>query len=205
MRMAVVGVKTALAACGWLLVTVLLGACVRPAWEPGGGGPFDLVAPGGWTEVRNRRVLGNREVVLRSPDGRATFAVAWVRLDPRSRAMPLDLLAEVRALEQGRAVGFVNVIDDIRWIVLDDRPAVAVTGRSAWRPVKDAEGRPDAQAGAYSLVAARTEDRLLLALLSAPAGELDAYTADLAVLLDGLHLLRAPRPAIEPLPDAEVP
>jgi len=182
----------------------LLSACAHPAWEPGGTGPFDVVVPGGWAEVRNVRLLGNRELVLRSPDGRATFAVAWVRLDSHARAMPLDLLAEVRALEQGRAVGFVNVIDDIRWIVLDDRPAVAVTGRSTWRPVGDAAVRSDAQDGAYSLVVTRAEDRLLLALLSAPAAEIDAYTVDLAVLLDGLRLLRTPHPAIVPLPDADL-
>jgi hypothetical protein len=187
---------------GLLAGATLLVACARPGWEPGAPGPFDVVVPQGWAVVRNTRALGNRELVLRSRDGRATFALAWVRLDARARALPLDLLAETRALEQGRSVGFVNVIDDLRWIVLDERPAVAVTGRSTWRPVSEPVASA-AQEGTFSLVVVRSDERLALLLLSAPSGELDAYTGDLAVLLDGFRLLQTPRPEHIPLPDAE--
>ena len=188
-------------AVGASLATVL-GACARPSVGSRVTEPFRIDAPDGWRAVRSHGVFGNREVVFASPDGRATCAFAWVRLDAASRSMPLDLLAEVRALEQGRSVGFVNVVDDVRWIVLDDRPAVAVTGRSVWRPVASAGAATTAQEGAFSLVVTRTTDRMALVLVSAPSGELDSYVVDLAMFLDGFHILAEPAPAIAPLPDA---
>jgi hypothetical protein len=183
---------------------LLLAACA-PAWRAGGG-TFDLAVPPGWTVVGNHRFLGNRELRLRSPDGRGTLHLQWIREDRTTEDVPLPSLLELRALEMGRGAGFESVIDHEEWIELDDRAAFACTGRTRW--TRATQGRPPEERsphdGAFALVASRVPPHVLWVTLAAPAGSLDGHASAFALLLESL---RAGDPAsqrpLEALPDME--
>jgi hypothetical protein len=181
----------------WALVAWLAATGCGPAWRPDAGGqPFEVVPPAGWAIARNARAFGNRELVLRSPDGKASLSVLWVREDATSREVPLDLVAETRALGLGRAAGFATTLHDTRWIALDGRPAVAVTGATRWARGDGPGGVHDArQEGEVSLVAAREDGHVLFLVMAAPGGALDGYLPEIATLLEGLRFPTREAPA----------
>jgi hypothetical protein len=175
------------AGMGWTLVS--LAAC-SAAWRPDAARPaFDLDVPEGWVVTRNHRLLWNREFALVAPDGRASITLQLVRETAATRAVPLDLLVEVRAIGRARGFGVENTVSRIDAIVLDDREAWVATGHSRWH----------AAAGAYSLVALRAGPNVAFVTLIAPDGELDAALGPWSGVLDSLVFPAWPVPADAPV------
>jgi hypothetical protein len=179
-------------------------AACAPAWRPPPAppGPFDLVLPAGWTIATNRRVLGNRELVLVDPSRRAAIVVQWVREDARTRDVPVDLLVDVRAHALGRGFGFVQQGTVIDTISLDDHPAVAWLGDTQWRGSATMLEAPRNQRGTVSMVGARVGTHIALATLVAQGDTLDPYVPAFGIVLDGLRFPLDPvdkaAPAFEP-------
>lgn len=167
---------------------LLLAGCAA-AWRPDAPRRFDLDLPEGWVVTRNMRVLDNDLFAARSPAGDAVVSIELIRSDRRSRRLPLDLLAETRALHRGRAFGYENT----RWrtdhVVVDGREAWAVTGRRTWRFVESD----------YSLVVTRTGSHVALLTLDTPVGGLDPATAAWSGVLESFRLLHAPLALDAPL------
>ncbi|MDP2308130.1 MAG: hypothetical protein Q8P18_19070 [Pseudomonadota bacterium] len=164
-------------------IVALLG-CVA-AWRPDAPGRFDLVVPDGWTITQNRRWLGNDVFVLVEPAARATITIQLLRVDAASADVPLDLLAETRALSMGRTLGVVNSRSEMHHIALDDHEAWAVTGRRKWQFVE----------GDYTAVFARVGPHVAAITLQAPAGQLDTVLLGWSIVL---QTLRFPRDPISP-------
>lgn len=168
------------------VLPLLLAGCVA-AWRPDAPRRFDVALPDGWEVTRNVRVLDNDLLAARAPDGSAVVSVELIRSDRRSRELPLDLIAETRALQRGRVLGFENT----RWrtdqIVIDGREAWAVTGRRAWRFVESDT----------TLVVTRTRTHVVLLTLDTPPGGLGEATPAWAGVLESFRLLRD-----RPTPDA---
>ncbi|MDP2315026.1 MAG: hypothetical protein Q8P41_19150 [Pseudomonadota bacterium] len=158
-----------------VILAALLG-CVA-AWRPGVPGRFDLVVPEGWTVTQNRRWLGNDVFTLADPAARATISLQLVHADEASARIPLDLLAETRALSMGRELGVENGWGAMHRIALDDHEAWAVTGQRRWKFA----------AADYTAVFARVGGRVAALTLQAPAGQLDASLRAWSTVLETLR------------------
>lgn len=152
------------------------------AWRPGAPGRFDLVVPEGWTITQNRRWLGNDVLVLVEPAARATITIHLVRVDAPSADVPLDLLAETRALSMGRSLGVVNSRSQMHHIAIDDHEAWAVTGRRRWQ-FAEAD---------YTAVFAHVGGHVAAITLHSPTGQLDSVLRGWATVLESLRFPRDP-------------
>lgn len=159
----------------------LLLACVA-AWRPDAPRRFDLEIPDGWHIRRNQSWFGNDQLILDQPEARASITIELVRSDPRADALPLDLLAETRALSMGRALGIESGRTRMDQIELDGREAWAVTGRRRWQFVE----------ADYSTVVARAGRHVVVVTLMAPVGKLDGALTGWALVLGTLRFPRAP-------------
>lgn len=156
-------------------------ACAA-AWHPGAPRRFDLEIPPGWRVRRNQTWFGNDQLILDEPTLRASIAIELVRSDRRADQLPLDLLAESRALSMGRALGVESGRTHLDQIELDGREAWAVTGRRRWQFVE----------ADFSTVVARAGGHVVTVTLTAPVGELDHALTGWALVLDTLRFPRAP-------------
>jgi len=156
-------------------VFLLLG-CIA-AWRPDAPGRFDLDVPAGWVVTRNRTWIGNDVLELSNAEMRATITLELISADAASRRLPLDLLAETRALSMGRALGIESGRSHLHQIDLDGHEAWAVTGRRRWQFVE----------ADYSTVIARAGRHVAQLTLQAPAGELDRALPAWMVVLDTLR------------------
>lgn len=170
----------------------LLIACAA-AWRPDAPRRFDLAPPPGWEVRRNARVLGNEFLTLVAPEGDAAIHVELVRLDARSRRLPADMLAETRALDQGRALGFENALWRLDRIGLDGHEAWAATGRRRFHQ----------SSNDYTLVVARTRSHVVMLSLTAPVGGLAAATPAWSGVLESFRLPRDPVPDDVPFWDPD--
>jgi hypothetical protein len=174
-------------------VLLLLTACAA-AWRPDAPGRFDLAVPTGWEITRNKRFFGNDFLTLASRDLRSTITVELVRSDPAARRLPLDLLAEVRALSMGRTLGVESTRVGLHQIDVDDHEAWAVTGsrRTTWSSAD------------YSTIIAWVGPHLAQITLTTPAGELDRALPAWAGFLASVRFPLDPLPADRPLFDPEL-
>ncbi|MES2645008.1 MAG: hypothetical protein V4850_36315 [Myxococcota bacterium] len=170
-----------------MIALVALLGCAA-AWRPGVPGRFDLVVPDGWSITENRRWLGNDVFTLADPAARATISIQLVRVDAPSADVPLDLLAEARALSMGRSLGVVNSRSDMHQIAVDGHEAWAVTGRRRWQFVE----------GDYTAVFAHVGRHLAAVTLQTPSGALDRSLRGWAIVLESLRFPRDPVPADAP-------
>ena len=106
---------------------VLLQACLA-ALRP--QGTVVVEPPSGWAVVRNYRFLSSEFVAF--SDGVSRIDIQVVPMDRRSARLPLDLVAEARAMNGARGMGVSNVAWRTDHIVIDGREAWAVTGRRTW-------------------------------------------------------------------------
>lgn len=157
-------------------VLALLFGCAA-AWRPDAPGRFDLVVPPGWEVATNRRTFGTHVLGLKSDAARATITVALLPDDTPARALPLELVAESRALTSGRALGIESGRSHLHQIDLDGHEAWAVTGRRRWQFVE----------ADYTSVYARVGRHLAEITLQAPVGELDRALPAWAIVLDSLR------------------
>lgn len=146
-----------------LLTPLLIAACARAVHPVPGtatlDGSFAVVVPEGWSVARNRRVLGNHQVMLRSPDGSSAITVELLREDRGTRDLPLSLVADTFLLETGRSLGVASEPLDLR--------RLEVSGREAW--VATVERRHGPNARLTSAVFLRGDRHLaVLTLLVAP-------------------------------------
>ena len=165
------------------LPVLTLLACAA-AWRPGAidRNRFDLALPEGWTVTRNRRVIGNDTLALANPALRSTITIELVHADAASRALPLDLLAEARALSTGRSLGVASDRGAMHQIALDGHEAWAVTGRRRWHfAVAD-----------YTAVYTRVGTHVAVISLVAPADGLDRAAGAWTTVLETLHFPRDP-------------
>lgn len=169
----------------WMLVGQL--ACA-PALRADGSGVVDLALPPGWSVVRNAAHMGGATVALVDAERQANVTVQLVRDTPSARAMPLDLLAETRALYMGRALGYRSSVQRLDAIELDGREAWAATGQVRWHHAS----------GDFTLVAARAGRHVAFVTLIAPPGELDRSLTAWAIVLDTLRFPAAPSAAAAP-------
>ena len=160
---------------------VVMLACA-PAWVAGAPARFDLSVPEKWAVTRNYRLLGTDSLVL--GEGNASISVTVRRDDGAGAALPLDLVASVRALSWGRRLGVENAVLGEQEIVVDGRRAAAITGVRRWRTAKIA----------YTLVFLRAPGRTVELVLHAPAEALEGYVATWGTFLDSFHLLLPPDP-----------
>ncbi len=158
------------------------------AWRPDAPGRFDLRVPDGWTITQNRRWLGTDVFTMSDPAARATISLQLVHADAGSAGLPLDLLAEARALSMGRELGVENSREEMHQIALDGHEAWAVTGRRRWKFVT----------ADYTAVFARVGARVAALTFQAPSGELDASLLGWSVVLDTLRFPRDPVPPDAP-------
>lgn len=157
-----------------LPVLALVLGCA-PAWHPPAPGRFHVVVPDGWSVRRNYRSFGVDTLELGA--GAASISVT-IRPEGPTAALPLDLVAGVRALSWGRRVGVENAVIAEHEIEVDHRRAAAVTGLRRWRT----------SATAYTMVYLRGGGRAAELVLHAPAEGLDVYAADWGRFLDGFRL-----------------
>ncbi|MFN7147823.1 MAG: hypothetical protein ACK4YP_28895, partial [Myxococcota bacterium] len=156
------------------MLLFLLG-CVA-AWRPDATGRFDLAVPPGWEVTKNRRWFGNDFFVLTDDAARASITIELVRDDASSRRLPLDLLAETRALSMGRSLGIESTRSRLHQIELDGHEAWAVTGTRRWKfAVAD-----------YSAVIARAGRHVAQVTLQAPHGQLDRALVGWSIVLETL-------------------
>lgn len=165
-------------------------ACAA-AWHPGAPKRFDVVVPDGWSITRNRTWLGNDTLALAQPDVRATITIELVHADARSRVVPLDLLAEARALSTGRALGVESDRTHMHQLALDGHEAWAVTGRRRWHFA----------AADYTAVYTRVGGHVAVISLVAPAGKLDTAAGAWTVVLETLRFPRDEVPEDAPIFD----
>ncbi len=173
------------------MLLLLLGCAA--AWRPDAPGRFDLDVPGGWRITRNHRWFGNDVLELADPAARATITVELVHADARSRQLPLDLLAETRALSMGRSMGIENGRSHLHQIDLDGHEAWAVTGRRRWQFVE----------ADYSTIITRAGRHVAQITLQAPAGQLDRALPAWSTVLETFRFPQDPVPADAPLFDPE--
>lgn len=162
-----------------LLLALSLGCA--PAWHPPAVGRFDVVVPEGWGIRRNYRALGVDTLEVGA--GAASISVT-IRREGPSSALPLDLVAGVRALSWGRRLGVENAVIAEHEIEVDHRRAAAVTGLRRWRTSRTA----------YTMVYLRAGDRSAELVLHTPEDALDTYAADWGRFLDGFHFTAPPEP-----------
>jgi hypothetical protein len=171
------------------MVGILLALGCARAWHPAASDRFDLDVPPGWTVTRNRRWFGNDFFTIRAPDGGATISVECVRRDRQSDDLPLDLLAETRALYMGR----VFDVENRRWrldqIDVDGHEAWAVTGRRTWH---------DASAD-FSMITLRLSRHVAFVTLQTPPGGLDRQASAWTRVVDSLRFPRDPVPDDAPV------
>lgn len=141
----------------------LLLACAA-AWRPDVAGRFDLQVPTGWSVTHNARSFGNDHLLLSHAGSRSTISIELVVADSDSRRLPLDLLAEVRAVSAGRSLGVENTRERMDQLEIDGHEAWAVTGRRRWRLIT----------ADYTMAVLRVGNRICILTLQAPSGELDA-------------------------------
>jgi hypothetical protein len=168
--------------------TTCAAACV-PAWHPDHPHRFDVTVPPGWTVTRNARWFGNDFFTLANAQARAEITLDVVRGDRTTAALPLDLLAETRALSVGRKLGITSGETHLDQIVLDGHEAWAVTGRRRWQFVT----------ADFSAVVARVGHHVVMLTLQAPVGHLDDAAAGWSVVLDTLRFPHDRIPADAPL------
>lgn len=111
-----------------LMTPALILACARAVHPVPGtpvlDGSFALVVPEDWEMVRNHRVMGNAQVMLRSPDGSSAITVELLREDRSTRDLPLSLVADTFYLETGRSLGVSSEPLNLQ--------RLEVSGREAW-------------------------------------------------------------------------
>lgn len=146
-------------------------------------GRFDLEVPAGWTITRNYRFLGGDTLVLERADAAITLSLHADR--GRAQALPLDLVASVRALSWGRRVGVENAVYAEHDILLDGRRATAITGLRRWRT----------QEMGYSMVISRAPGQMLELVLHAPPASLDTAVVGWDGVLSTLRWNVPPEPA----------
>lgn len=175
------------------MILPLLLACA--AWRPDAPVRFDLSPPPGWTVARNTRFLGHDELTLVAPEGDASVHVELIPLDARTRRLPLDLIAELRALDRGRKLGVESSLWRMDRIALDGHDAWAATGRRAWHH----------KANDYTLVVSRTRTHAIVLTLQVPPGGLPRATPAWAHVLDAFRITRGRLPDDAPVfePDPE--
>ncbi len=158
-----------------------------PAWHPPAShaqdaGRFDLAVPAGWEVSRNRRWFGNDSFRLDNSTSRSTISLQLIRSDSASRRIPLDLLAETRALSTGRSLGIESAATRMDHVALDGHEAWAVTGQRRWRLVTSD----------FSTVVARVGDHVAILTLEAPRDGLNAAAGAWSVVLDSLRFPEDP-------------
>jgi hypothetical protein len=168
------------------LPLLLLGCAA--AWRPDAPGRFDLAVPAGWEVTRNTRFLGTHVLAMANDGARATITVALVPGAAGARDVPLDLVAESRALTSGRALGIQSGRTRLHQIALDGHEAWAVTGRRRWQFVE----------ADYTAIYARVGPHLAEITLQTPAGQLDRSLTAWATVLDSLRFPRDPVAADAP-------
>jgi hypothetical protein len=141
----------------------------------------------GWEITRNYRWLGSHHVQLSPAHPTSVLTVDLMRTGRGGEQLPLDLVAEGVVGELGRKLGMRTVATHKHEIVLDGRPAIALTGTRHHGP----------QQVEFTAWVTRTPGHLLIVLLQTPPGQLQAHSRLLQRLLESLEL-----PSEPPPPDA---
>jgi len=89
-------------------------------------GRVELAVPAGWEVVRNVKGPLGQHVTLHGPHGDA-ITVDLLREDRRSRRLPLSVLVDTYAVEQGRSRGIQSQHIAQHHLSVDDREAFATT------------------------------------------------------------------------------
>lgn len=158
------------------------------AWRPDAVGRFDLQVPPGWTVTHNVRSFGNDHLILSQPELRSTISIELVLADADSRRLPLDLLAEVRAISAGRSLGVENTRGRMDQLDVDGHEAWAVTGRRSWRLIT----------ADYSMVVLRVGNRIGIVTLQSPENSLDRSLVAWSIVLSTLRFPHDRIPADAP-------
>jgi len=126
---------------------------------------MSMALPAQWEMVKNRRVMGNHIVVLRSPDGCCMVQAHLIPEDRSSRGLPLDIVADTLSMSSAYLRGYHSELLGGNTIELD--------GREAWATVVRRHHGPHERL--YTTVITRIPDHIVHLSLEAP------FTASLSV------------------------
>ncbi|MEE2750752.1 MAG: hypothetical protein VX519_04935 [Myxococcota bacterium] len=156
-------------------------------------GRMSLEIPARWEVVKNRRFLGNQMVVLRSPDGCCTVQAHLIPENHKSRAVPLDILADTLSMSSAYLRGFHSELLGSNTIELD--------GREAWATVVRRYHGPHERL--YTTVITRIPEHVVQLSLEAPFTAPLSVTTAWQAVLETFSLPEDPpeaSPLFEPLP-----